>query len=623
MNKYHFIKDLSIKNKIIGIVLSIVVTAISAGFLFIANWDLTRLKADIRTSLVLDAKLIGDYCVVPLTFGDNKQATEALSRLKFLKSVESGLLFDSNGNLFAAYPDTVHDTVLISNHNISFKDKQFIINEPVYFQGKTLGNIIIRANAKALDDRKKKLAVTISVLILILVSLSYLLAARAQKLVSAPIINLTRLTADISRNQDFTVRLKPHGHDEVGILYEQFNNMLSQLLKWQTERDNAVKEISFLAHVLKNINENVSITDVNDKIIFVNQSLLKVYGYTEDEVIGQPIDILRSPNNPPEIVNEIYPKTIKGGWLGELINKRKDGTEFPILLMTTIIFDDANNPVALVGVSTDITERKKVEHELMLHRGHLEKLVKQRTAELELEKERAQSADRLKSAFLATMSHELRTPLNSIIGFSGILMQERPGPLNPEQKKQLGMVQTSSRHLLSLINDVLDISKIEAGQLKVNIENFNLSEVIHKVIESTKPMVEKKNLEIKISIIPEIIEVDSDKQRIQQILINLVNNAIKFTETGSIAIACYQNQDFITIDVKDSGIGIEQEQMDLLFKPFSQIDTGLTRKHEGTGLGLSICKKLLDLLNGTINVTSEYGVGSVFTIKLPKNKPRI
>ena len=269
------------------------------------------------------------------------------------------------------------------------------------------------------------------------------------------------------------------------------------------------------------------------------------------------------------------------------------------------------------GLISDITERKIAEEALKQYRDHLEELVKERTAELELEKEHAESADRLKSAFLATMSHELRTPLNSIIGFTGILMQERPGPLNAEQKKQLGMAQNSARHLLSLINDVLDISKIEAGQLKVSIETFALPEIILKVAESCKPMAQKKNLNITVSIADEINFIQSDKLRVQQILINLVNNAIKFTDEGGIAIDASIRGTFVLIRVKDSGIGIEKEQIEQLFKPFIQIDTGLTRKHEGTGLGLSICKKLLILLNGSIEVESRFGAGSIFTVSLP------
>jgi signal transduction histidine kinase len=248
-------------------------------------------------------------------------------------------------------------------------------------------------------------------------------------------------------------------------------------------------------------------------------------------------------------------------------------------------------------------------------RTHL--ALKDTLEKLEVEKIHAQSADHLKSAFLATMSHELRTPLNSIIGFTGILIKERPGPLNDEQKKQLGMVQNNARHLLTLINDVLDISKIEAGQLKIDFQLFNLPEVINKVVETNKPFADKKNLKLTVSIDENIKEIKSDNLRVQQILLNLVNNAIKFTEVGGISIKCFLDSNFVRIQITDSGIGIEPEKIKQLFAPFMQIDTGLTRKHEGTGLGLSICKKLAEMLNGKVEVESGYGSGSTFTVTLP------
>jgi signal transduction histidine kinase len=237
---------------------------------------------------------------------------------------------------------------------------------------------------------------------------------------------------------------------------------------------------------------------------------------------------------------------------------------------------------------------------------------------LEVEKERAQSADHLKSAFLATMSHELRTPLNSIIGFTGILLKEKPGPLTAEQKKQMEMVQGSARHLLSLINDVLDISKIEAGQLKMVIQQFNLRELLLKVVESQRQFAEKKNLQIIVNLDDKINGIESDILRVEQILINLVNNAIKFTETGSVSIMSQMEGDFITIRISDTGIGIESDKIGRLFSPFTQIDSGLTRKYEGTGLGLSICRKLIELLGGKIEVMSKPGYGSTFTVYLPK-----
>ncbi len=248
--------------------------------------------------------------------------------------------------------------------------------------------------------------------------------------------------------------------------------------------------------------------------------------------------------------------------------------------------------------------------------------------ELAQAKTQAEAADRLKSAFLATMSHELRTPLNSIIGFTGIMLQGLAGPLNPEQTKQLGMVQGSARHLLALINDVLDISKIEAGQLEVRAEPFDVRASLEKVAGLVKPLAEKKRLALRVNLSPTIGQAVSDRVRVEQVLLNLLNNAIKFTERGEVGLVAEAVPDFksrthrvpqpaIRMRVVDTGIGIKPEDLTKLFQPFRQIDTGLTRQHEGTGLGLAICRRLAEMLGGEISVKSTWGEGSTFTFVVP------
>lgn len=236
--------------------------------------------------------------------------------------------------------------------------------------------------------------------------------------------------------------------------------------------------------------------------------------------------------------------------------------------------------------------------------------------------EAAQEADRLKSAFLATMSHELRTPLNSIIGFTGIILQGLTGPLTDEQTKQLKMVQGSARHLLNLINDVLDISKIEAGQLEIASEPFDMKAAVEKAVQTVTPLAEKKGLAITSEVAPEVGQITSDQRRVEQILINLLNNAIKFTEEGEARVTCQVSDDQIVTHVTDTGIGIKPEDMDKLFNPFQQVETGLTRRHEGTGLGLSISKKLVEMLGGEIWVESQWGAGSTFAFSLPTEREK-
>lgn len=284
------------------------------------------------------------------------------------------------------------------------------------------------------------------------------------------------------------------------------------------------------------------------------------------------------------------------------------GSVFGVVLLMSLV----GSLVLNHQVNTRTRELRQVNQEM-------EQRIIQRTAELAEARDRAEAADRLKSAFLATMSHELRTPLNSIIGFSGIMLQGYVGPLNDEQIKQLGMVRNSANHLLALINDVLDISKIEAGQLEVASERFDLRASINKVVDIIRPLAEKNGLALRMDVAPEIGEMVSDPRRVEQVLLNLLNNAIKFTEQGEVKLTAKTIQGSIRISVADTGIGIKPEDLDILFQPFRQISTGLSRQHEGTGLGLAICRRLADLLGGEIHAESEWGKGSVFTITLPVN----
>ncbi len=292
--------------------------------------------------------------------------------------------------------------------------------------------------------------------------------------------------------------------------------------------------------------------------------------------------------------------------LNENENTRKNGERVWVAWTNRPIRDDNGRIVEVLSVGTDITARKVAEDRL-----------KRTLEELGAAKERAEVADRLKSAFLATMSHELRTPLNSIIGFTGIILQGYAGPLTDEQSKQLNMVRKSANHLLSLINDVLDISKIEAGQLQVSFEPFDLNAAIEHTLLSTRPAAERKGLSLSLSVEPDVNIIVSDRRRVEQILLNLLSNAIKFTEKGGVSVGCRRTDGFVTVSVTDTGIGIQEKDMGALFTAFQQIDTGTTRKYEGTGLGLHICKRLVRLLGGEIYVESTWGAGTTFSFSLP------
>jgi PAS domain S-box-containing protein len=288
---------------------------------------------------------------------------------------------------------------------------------------------------------------------------------------------------------------------------------------------------------------------------------------------------------------------------------------FAVSLSNSLLHEQVQQYAA--GLEQRVAERTAELAERVSEVENLNRAMLGMMEDLKAAVERAQSADQLKSAFLATMSHELRTPLNSIIGFTGILLQGLVGALNEEQTKQLGMVQRSARHLLDLINDVLDISKIEAGQIEIQAAPFSVDVAIQKCVETIAPLARKKGLELIAENVPSNCEIVSDRRRVEQILINLLNNAIKFTLEGEVRLESRVEDGWLITSVKDTGIGIKAQDMDALFRPFRQIDSGITRQHEGTGLGLSICRRLVEILGGTIGVESEWGRGSTFTFTLP------
>jgi signal transduction histidine kinase/integral membrane sensor domain MASE1 len=308
---------------------------------------------------------------------------------------------------------------------------------------------------------------------------------------------------------------------------------------------------------------------------------------------------------------------------------------------TSMLYDMAKTLAFGIGSLRTKTERNQAVQELRKNQEHLEEQVHQRTfdlqksqlalmnmledlnykkEELEAANEKLQEVDRLKSMFIASMSHELRTPLNSIIGFSSILLQEWRGVLSNDQKDDLRIVNRAGKHLLSLINDVIDVSKIEAGRIDISVETFDIADVIKEVVDFHKKEVEQKGLELKLDGVHQTIE--TDRRRVLQCVMNLVSNAVKFTEKGIVRIQ--NSEQIIGIDkyakiiVTDTGIGIKEEDLPKLFSSFLRLDSPLRSLVPGTGLGLYLTKKLItDILKGEISVESSPGIGSVFTMRLP------
>lgn len=327
-------------------------------------------------------------------------------------------------------------------------------------------------------------------------------------------------------------------------------------------------------------------------IKLVNKATESLFGYDREELIGREVEILipnRFRNPHPGFRRAFFamPQTRSMGAGRDLFAVRKNGTEFLVEIgLNPIESGDGNMVLASV---IDITERK------------------------------LQESYRLKSEFLASMSHELRTPMNAVLGFSELLLDKKVGELNPKQIEYLKDIHASGSHLLQLINNVLDLAKIESGKVELRPEPFDLTEAIKGVLKVVMPIAEKKRVKLLPKLSTEVGEVCLDQNKFRQILYNLFSNAIKFTPSGgSVTIQLsMQEKGFFRLDIIDTGIGISMEDQKKLFVPFVQLDSGTTKQHEGSGLGLALTKNIIELHKGKIMVSSEVGKGSMFTVNMP------
>ena len=388
-----------------------------------------------------------------------------------------------------------------------------------------------------------------------------------------------------------------------------------------TARKEAEEKVRELSQAIEQSPEAIVITDLDANIQYVNDAFVASSGYGRDELLGQNARLQRSGRAPNATYDALWASLRQGRtWSGELINRRKDGTEYTEFAIVSPMRDSNGRITHYFAVKQDITEKKRLTEELDRHRHHLQQLVDERTRELEIARTNAEVASVAKSAFLANMSHEIRTPMNGVLGMAHLL---RRSGLTEKQTSYVDKIEVSGNHLLAVINDILDISRIEAGKLQIDETEFFLNDLIRDVTDIVGQSAVDKGLLLRIDVGDAPQEVRGDRKRLRQALVNYLSNAVKFAERGKITLRCHtlerrEKDSLVQFEVEDTGTGIPPDDLVRLFQSFEQADNSATRKHGGAGLGLAITKRIAELMGGTAGARSEPGKGSTFwlTVRL-------
>lgn len=556
----------------------------------IVNVDYTAFFKDLK-SLQVEW---GDFYVLD---EDNKVILNSKS--------DSKLVTKENSNIKEIFKENQEVLKIIEKHKMSYDAKTHHFKNGIYLtkliQFDTLNpnrHLYIIANIEKsyLMDQVFSGLVKNFLLVTLLTSLSVFMSLLFARSIAKPIMHLMNLTRKIeagAKLEYFNEEIK--SNDEIAELTKTLINMSKDIVKKNYLMEAQQKALDSSAIVAE--------TDLKGRITYVNEKFIDISQFSEEELIGQDHRIVNSGYHPKEFFTEMW-KTISRGsiWKAEVKNKAKDGSYYWVDTTVYPVKDENGKMFKYVAIRFDITERKRIEEEL------------------KLASESAIRSMNFRTEFLANMSHEIRTPLNNIIGLADVLHDM---PLDENSKKYVNSLRSSGDSLLNLINDILDLSKIDSGQLELEAQVFDLEELMEQVADAMAVNAHGKGVELNLFFGNQVpVEVVGDSLRTRQIVTNLLSNAVKFTEKGKVDLILKtekqsNNLAFVSIEVIDTGMGIKEENIENIFKSYGQADAHISKKFGGTGLGLNIVKELVELMNGNLELQSEFGKGSSFKCVLP------
>ncbi len=630
----------SIRKKLTLIIMMTCCVSLFLAILLFVTHEIFSYRKNLVAKVDTLAKVTANNLVAPLLFNDQQSAEETLRALKGESHILSACVFGQDGRHFAQYLKGKGKANTLAKESSSldcpatsapqkemtgwvFKNNRLEVSRIILSEKDRLGTLYIISD---LGDLYNQLLwyLTMAILIMGAISLiAYLLSKKLQKVISDPILDLAQSMKGVSEKKDYSLRMNYQGTDELGILMAGFNEMLSEISlrdeQLQNSRDQLEKRVvertvelvkanrdlaraerlsreheNWLNNVLKSVLTGIFIIDAHShRILYANGLACQLTGKTEDELIDSvchktvcPAEINRCP------VMDLG-QTIDNS---ERILFHKSGERIPII--KNVVWMNFQGRDILLESFINISDRKQMEQQLL-------------TA-----KEAAETSNLAKSQFLANMSHEIRTPMNGVIGFLELLQREER--MTEQQQRYIAMALNSGEILLQLINDILDLSKIEAGKMEIVTTELNLLTLAEDVVDSFSKQAQMKGIELSCHVdsrIPTVLR--GDPMRLRQILFNLLGNAVKFTEKGEVSLDVSPEEEreqsmLIRFEVRDTGIGIAPEALTKIFNAFTQADGSTTRQFGGTGLGLTIANQLVPMMGGKIDVESVPGKGSAF-----------
>lgn len=543
--------------------------------------------------------------------GQKRALALTLNDILKVEGIATASVFLPDGKLFLSTDVELAENINVQNKSPaesspSFKTGSYqgksvgIYSRAIEVIGQKIGTIMIYYDLEELNkETRLSVAIFLTLLLTTLILISALLNFMLSRFVIQPVSLLRNAINEIQEGHlGETVNLP--FKDEIGKMGAAFNEMSVKLHHGQV----ALKEAE---QKYRSIFENATVgiyrstPDSKGKLLTVNPAFAQIMGYESPEVMVESITDISSQFYVNSADRERLRQLLgeKGRVQGfETLFHRKNGEIIDVSISSNLIRDENSEILYYEGILEDITEKKQA-------------------SQFRIEKEAAEAANKHKSEFLANMSHELRTPLNAILGYTELILDKIYGEVPDKIREVLERLEKNGRHLLNLINDVLDLSKIEAGQLVLSLDEYSMEDVIQTVITSVEALAAEKNLKLNVMVPADLKIGKGDQQRIAQVLLNLVGNAIKFTEKGEVKVAVGVSNETFLISVSDTGPGISKADQKKIFEEFQQADGSSTRQKGGTGLGLSIAKKIVEMHGGQIWVESTLGKGSNFRFTLP------